>query len=133
MIANAKRLARRMAVVIGLAAAGMGVACGIAAAAPAPADDPFIPAFPGAGIGAPGGLGMLSDAAQMMPMLTDAGSMLNAGQDPNAYMGGLQNLLNDGGNMVGVPSAGSYIPQIPVAGTDPNAPDPNAPPLDTGN
>ena len=72
-------------------------------------------------------LGVLSNAAQVMPLLTDAGSFLSAGQDPGAYVGDLQNLLNDGGNLLGVPSAGSYIPQMPL-----NAANPIAAPPDSG-
>jgi len=133
MIANSKRLGCRMAVGVGLALLGLGLAGGIAAASPAqpaPTDDPFLPASPAPAVVDPtttNSLGVLSNAAQVMPLLTDAGSFLSAGQDPGAYVGDLQNLLNDGGNLLGVPSAGSYIPQMPL-----NAANPIAAPPDSG-
>jgi hypothetical protein len=133
MIANAKRLCCRLAVGLGLALLGLGVAGGIAAASPAqpaPTDDPFVPTLPDPGIVNPtptNSLGVLSNAAQVMPVLTDAGSFLSAGQDPAAYVGDLQNLLNDGGNLLALPAAGSYIPQMPL-----NASNPTAAPPDSG-
>jgi hypothetical protein len=161
MIANATRFGRRIALVVGLAIAGLSFAAGIAAA-----DDPFSPVVPDPGllgsvapnsfvptlpdpsqitnanplyapqplvapqgIAAPEGIGTPSNSVnllsgtgqQLMPLLTDATKFLNFSQDPSGYVGALQNLLNDGGNLLGVPSAGSFMPQMPMGTTDPSA------------
>jgi hypothetical protein len=129
-----RRLLCRGAISAGLALAGLGFASGLAAASPSqpmPADNPFLPVLPGpVAPTAPDTGTLLTNSGSMLPLLGDAGSFLNAGQDPGAFVTDTQNLLNDAGNMIGIPNTGSYLTPAP----DPNAPapDPNAPPADSG-
>jgi hypothetical protein len=74
---------------------------------------------------------LLTNAGSLLPLLGDADSFLSAGGDPGTLVTDSQNLLNDAGNLIGIPDTGSYLNPAP----DPNAqaPDPNAPPPDTGD
>jgi hypothetical protein len=130
-----RRLLGRGAIAAGLALAALGFAGAVAAASPSqpkPADDPFLPVLPTPVTPtAPDTGTLLTNAGSMLPLLGDAGSFLSAGADPGTLVTDTQNLLNDAGNLIGIPDTGSYLNPAPDANAP--APDPNAPLPYTGD
>lgn len=134
-----RRVLGAAAVCAGLGAAALSLCAGIAAAnstPPAPADTPFVPWVPDPSLLSPApDVGTLStNANTVMPLVTDAGSMLSAPSDPGTLLNDAGTILSDVGSMLSTPPDPNALPPEPNAQpADPSAPDdlsdPNAQPV----
>jgi hypothetical protein len=139
MFENLRRcqVLRAVAVCGGLSLAAISFCVGIAganSAQPAPADDPFLPwvGDPGLFTPAPDTGTLLTNAGNVTPLVTDAGSMLQGPSDPGTLFSDTGTILDDLGSMMSAPPAPDAVPADPDAvPPDPNAgaPDPDVPPI----
>jgi hypothetical protein len=127
MLANPKhrRLLSRAGMCAALTLTGLWCANSIAAASPAPADDPFLPYVP-VDPATPDSGTLLTNSGSAMPFLSDLGSMMAPGQDQGALVGETQNLVNDASGMLGMPDTGSFVPWSDFASATPDAVAPDA-------
>jgi hypothetical protein len=136
-----RRVLGAVAVCGGLSLAAISFWGGIAganSAHPAPADDPFPPWIPDPGMftPAPDTGTFLTNAGNVTPLVTDAGSMLQGPSDPGTLFSDTGTILDDLGSMMSTPPAPDAVPaDLDAVPPNPNAgaPDPDvvAPDPDT--
>ena len=64
----------------------------------------------------------LPSTGSLIPLVSDAGKLLAAANDPNAWVANTQNLLNDAGSLLGLPGAMPNISSFAPPGGVPNVP-----------